>query len=294
MPEKGRLTPPSISKKESVMPLNIQTNVASLEAGRAVTRNQKALMGSFNKLSSGFRVNTAADDAAGLAISESMKSQIRSFTVAERNAADGISMAQTAEGALGEVHGVMGRMRELAMQASNGSLSETDRGYLSTEFGLLSEEIDRIQGSTKFNGNSLISNAAAADVTFQVGLNDDPNDQIAISFNGLDLSGVTGAAVSGADATNALAALSAIDQGIADVSAARSNFGANMNKLEVATNNIQTMRLNVAAANSRIRDVDVAEESAAMAKNQVLSQASISVLAQANQLPQLAFGLIGR
>ncbi|MGC4064302.1 MAG: flagellin [Polyangiaceae bacterium] len=276
------------------MPLNIQTNVASLEAGRAVTRNQKALMGSFNKLSSGFRVNTAADDAAGLAISESMKSQIRSFTVAERNAADGISMAQTAEGALGEVHGVMGRMRELAMQAANGSLSQTDRGYLNTEFGLLSQEIDRIQGSTKFNGNSLISNAAAADVTFQVGLNDDPNDQIAVSFNGLDLSGVTGATVSGADATNALAALSAIDQGIADVSAARSNFGANMNKLEVATNNIQTMRLNLTAANSRIRDVDVAEESATMAKNQVLSQASISVLAQANQLPQLAFGLIGR
>jgi flagellin len=251
-------------------------------------------MGSFNKLSSGFRVNTASDDAAGLAISESMKSQIRSFTVAERNAADGISMAQTAEGALGEVHGVMGRMRELAMQAANGSLSQTDRGYLNTEFGLLSQEIDRIQGSTKFNGNSLISNAAAADVTFQVGLNDDPNDQIAVSFNGLDLSGITGATVDGADATNALAALSAIDQGIADVSAARSNFGANMNKLEVATNNIQTMRLNLTAANSRIRDVDVAEESATMAKNQVLSQASISVLAQANQLPQLAFGLIGR
>jgi len=114
------------------MALNIQTNVAALQAGQSVTRNQKALMGSFNKLSSGYRVNTAADDAAGLAISESMKSQIRSFTVAERNAADGISMAQTAEGALGEVHNVMGRMRELAMQAANGSLSGTDRGFINT------------------------------------------------------------------------------------------------------------------------------------------------------------------
>jgi len=276
------------------MALNIQTNVAALQAGQSVTRNQKALMGSFNKLSSGYRVNTAADDAAGLAISESMKSQIRSFTVAERNAADGISMAQTAEGALGEVHNVMGRMRELAMQAANGSLSGTDRGFINTEFGLLGSEIDRIQGSTKFNGNALISNGASTSVTFQVGLNDAANDKISVNFNGLDLSGVTGASVDGTDSTNALAALSAIDQGISDVSAARSNFGANMNKLDVATNNIQTMRLNLTAANSRIRDVDVAEESSAMARNQVLSQASISVLAQSNQLPQLAFGLIGR
>jgi flagellin len=276
------------------MALNIQTNVAALQAGQSVTRNQKALMGSFNKLSSGYRVNTAADDAAGLAISESMKSQIRSFTVAERNAADGISMAQTAEGALGEVHNVMGRMRELAMQAANGSLSGTDRGFINTEFGLLGSEIDRIQGSTKFNGNALISNGASTSVTFQVGLNDAANDKISVNFNGLDLSGVTGASVDGTDSTNALAALSAIDQGISDVSAARSNFGANMNKLDVATNNIQTMRLNLTAANSRIRDVDVAEESSTMAKNQVLSQASISVLAQSNQLPQLAFGLIGR
>lgn len=276
------------------MALNIQTNVASLEAGRAVSRNQKNLMGSFNKLSSGFRVNTAADDAAGLAISESMKSQIRSFTVAERNAADGISMAQTGEGALGEVHEVLGRMRELAMQASNGSLGSSDRDYIQNEFGKLSEEISRIQGSTKFNGNDLVSSAAATTITFQVGLNDTANDQISVDFNGLDMSGVTGASVGGTDSTNALAALAAIDKGISDVSSARSNFGASINKLQVATNNIQTMRLNLSSANSRIRDVDVAEESATMAKNQVLTQASISVLAQANQLPQLAFGLIGR
>lgn len=280
------------------MALNIQTNVAALEGSRSVTRNQKALQSSFTKLSSGYRVNSAADDAAGLAISESMKSQIRSFTVAERNAADGISMAQTAEGALGEVHDVLGRMRELAMQASNGSLGTNDRSYVQTEFSSLQQEITRIQDSTKFNGTALVSNGAsnaATSITFQVGLNNSTSDQISVSFGGLDLTTVTGSAtlVSGSVATNALAALSVIDQAIGTVSGARSNFGASMNKLEVATNNIQTMRINISSANSRIRDVDVAEESSKMAKNQVLTQASISILAQANQLPQLAFSLIG-
>jgi flagellin len=276
------------------MALNIQTNVASLEAGRAVGRNQKALMGSFNKLSSGFRVNSAADDAAGLAISESMKSQIRSYTVAERNAGDGISMAQTAEGALGEVHEVLGRMRELAMQASNGSLGSEDRGYINKEFTKLGAEIDRIQQSTKFNNKELISSNTTDDVTFQVGLNDQDFDKISVSFNNLDVSDAIAATVDGDTTDNALASLATIDTAIASVSDKRAEFGASINKMEVATNNIQTMRLNISAANSRIRDVDVASESANMARNQVLSQASVSVLAQANQLPQLAFNLIGR
>lgn len=280
------------------MALNIQTNVAALDGSRSVTRNQKALQGSFTKLSSGFRVNSAADDAAGLAISESMKSQIRSYTVAERNAADGISMAQTAEGALGEVHDVLGRMRELSMQASNGSLGSTDRDYIQTEFASLQQEITRIQDSTKFNGTALIARGtagAATAITFQVGLNNSTSDQISVSFGGLDLGSVAGATtlVTGTDGSAALASLSVIDQAIGTVSGARSNFGASMNKLEVATNNIQTMRINISSANSRIRDVDVAEESSKMAKNQVLTQASISILAQANQLPQLAFSLIG-
>jgi flagellin len=276
------------------MALNIQTNVAAMEAGRAVGRNQKALMGSFNKLSSGFRVNSAADDAAGLAISESMKSQIRSYTVAERNAGDGISMAQTAEGALGEVHEVLGRMRELAMQASNGSLGSEDRGYINKEFTKLGAEVDRIQQSTKFNNKELISANTTDAVTFQVGLNDETFDKISVSFNNLDVSDAIAAKVDGDNTDNALASLATIDTAIASVSDKRAEFGASINKMEVATNNIQTMRLNISAANSRIRDVDVASESAQMAKNQVLSQASVSVLAQANQLPQLAFGLIGR
>jgi len=277
------------------MPLNIQTNVASLQANINVSRNQQNLMGSFQKLSSGYRVNTAADDAAGLAISESMKSQVRSYTVAERNAADGVSMAQTGEGALGEVHEVLGRMRELAMQASNGSLGSSDRDYLNQEFSSLQGEITRIQASTKFNGNDLISSTSAAAVTFQVGLNSNANDQVAVSFNGLNLSTVTGTAttVTGTTAASALAALATIDNAVATVSAQRANFGAAINKLGVASNNIQTMRLNISSANSRIRDVDVATETSNMARNQVLTQAGISILSQANKLPQLAFGLLG-
>lgn len=277
------------------MPLSIQTNVAALEGQRSVGANQKALQSSFTKLSSGFRINTAADDASGLAISESMKSQVRSYTVAERNASDGISMAQTAEGALGEVHDVLGRMRELAMQASNGSLGSSDREYINTEFSSLQSEIGRIQSSTKFNGKELLSTGGST-ITFQVGLQNDANDQIAVDFGSLDLASVvsnSAVSVSGDVADSALNALSSIDAAINTVSASRSKFGASMNKLGVATNNIQTMRINISAANSRIRDVDVAEESAKLAKSQVLAQASISILSQANQLPQLAFSLIG-
>jgi flagellin len=277
------------------MALVINTNVASLEAQKNVNANQKALQSSFNKLSSGFRVNSAADDAAGLAISESMKSQIRSYTVAERNAADGASMAQTAEGALGEVHNVLGRMRELAMQASNGSLGETDRDYLDAEYQSLKAEIGRVQGSAKFNGQELVG-SADNEITFQVGLENTASDQITLTFGGVDLADLLDSAntVAGTGADDALDALSTIDDAIETVSTSRSKFGAAMNRLDVATSTIQTMRLNISAANSRIRDVDVAEESAKMSRNQVLTQAGASVLAQANQIPQLAFGLIGR
>ncbi|RYZ09472.1 MAG: flagellin FliC [Myxococcales bacterium] len=274
------------------MALVIQTNTAALAAQKNLSANQKKLDGSFQKLSSGFRVNSAADDAAGLAVSESMKSQIRSYTVAERNAGDAISMAQTAEGSLGEVHDILGRMRELAVQSSNGSLTNTDRGYLGTEFGALQSEIGRIQGSAKFNGVSLL-NATAASVKFQVGLNNVASDQIDVTFGGVDLTGVAAAAANVTTATGALTALSSIDTAIGSVSSYRSKFGSAMNRLDVATSNIQTMRLNISAANSRIRDVDVASETANLSRNQVLTQAGTSILAQTNQLPQMAFGLLG-
>jgi flagellin len=275
------------------MALVIQTNYAAMSAQKNLGANQKQLAGSFQKLSSGFRVNSAADDAAGLAVSESMKSQIRSYTVAERNAGDAISMAQTAEGSLGEVHNILGRMRELAVQSANGSLTNTDRGYLNTEYGSLQSEITRIQGSAKFNGVALLS-AATSTVKFQVGLNNVSTDQIDVTFGGVSLTGVATGTSTVANTTGALNALAQIDTAIGSVSSYRSKFGSAMNRLDVATSNIQTMRLNISAANSRIRDVDVATETSNLSKNQVLTQAGASILAQTNQLPQMAFGLLGR
>ena len=275
------------------MAINIQTNYAALSAQKNLSGNQKLLAGSFQRLSSGYRVNSAADDAAGLAISESMKSQIRSYTVAQRNASDAQSMAQTAEGALGDVHDIMGRMRELAMQSSNGDLGTVDRGYIATEFKSLQNEVTRIQGSAKFNGKQLI-NATPATTTFQVGLNNTASDQIKVTFGGVNLTAITANTTDLSTATGALNALSTIDTAIQNVSTARSNFGTAMNRMDFATSNIQTMQLNITAANSRIRDVDVASETANLSRNQVLTQAGTAVLAQANQIPQLALSLIGR
>jgi len=277
------------------MGINIQTNNAALSAQKNLGQNQKLLAGSFQRLSSGFRVNSAADDAAGLAISESMKSQIRSYTVAQRNAGDAQSMAQTAEGALGDVHDIMGRMRELAVQSSNGDLGSTDRGYINTEFKSLQQEVVRIQGSAKFNGKLLVNSVATAAVTFQVGLNNTASDQIKVSFSGVALTTITTTAGTALDSqTHALAALKNIDDAIATVSTARANFGTVMNRMDFAVSNIQTMQLNITAANSRIRDVDVASETANLSRNQVLTQAGTAILAQANQIPQMALSLIGR
>lgn len=275
------------------MPLVIQTNVASLETQKNLNKTQAMLSNSFNKLSSGLRVNSAADDAAGLAISESMKTQIRSYTVAERNANDAISMTQTAESALGEMSSILGRMRELAMQGSNGSMTATDRGYLNVEFSALQSEMSRIQISAKFNGKELL-NATASSITFQIGLDNTASDQLTLTFGGLGLTGLLATAtnVSGASASASLTALGTIDAALTTISTSRAKYGAAMNRLEVTTSSIQTMRLNMSAANSRIVDVDVAEETANLSKNQILSQAGSAVLSQANQLPQLALKLL--
>ncbi len=274
------------------MSIVMQTNTASLQAQQNLSRNQHALASSFNKLSSGFRINTAADDAAGLAISESMKAQIRSYSVAERNANDAISMAQTAEGALGEVSGIVTRMRELAMQGANGSLQTGDRGYLDTEFQSLKAEISRIQGSTTFNGVNLLQQTAAS-VDFQVGINTAANNRITITFGGVNLSALlTATNVLSGTAGNSRGLLTTIDNSLRSISTGRARFGAAMNRLEITTSNLATIRTNTSAANSRIRDVDVAEETSMMARNQVLAQAGSAVLAQANQLPQIALGLL--
>jgi flagellin len=275
------------------MAITIQTNISSLETQKSLNKTQSALNKNFSRLSSGYRINTAADDAAGLAISESMKIQIRSYVVAERNANDALSMTQTAESVLGEMSDILGRMRELAMQGANGSMTDVDRGYLDTEFTALKEEMSRIQGSAKFNGRQLIAETAS-NIIFQIGLNNTASDQIQLTFGGLGLTNLLDATtnVAGSTAANALDALGRIDGALQTISTTRAKYGAPMNRLEVSISSIQTMRLNLTAANSRIRDVDVAQETAELSRNQILSQAGSSVLAQANQLPQLALQLL--
>lgn len=274
------------------MAMSINTNVSSMSAQKNLRANQLQLNQSFNRLSSGLRVNSAADDAAGLAVSESLKTQIRSYTVADRNANDAISMAQTAEGALGEIHGILGRMRELAMQASNGgTLTSTDRGHINTEFGELKEEITRIQGSSQYNGVAVVATASVT-TTYQVGLATASSDRITVTVGNVTLTAMLAGTTVVSSQTSAGTALGRIDTAIGTISSRRAGFGAAMNRLEVASSNIQTMKLNLSAANSRIRDVDVANETAQLSRNQVLTQAGVSVLAQANQLPQMAFGLL--
>jgi flagellin len=275
------------------MPIVINSNIASLEAQRNLSKTQGDQSTNFQRLSSGMRINGAADDAAGLAISENLNAQVRSFSVAERNSNNAISMAQTAESALGQVSSILTRMRELAVQGANGDLGATDRGYLDVEFQSLRSEITRISDSTLFNGRQLLGGAATT-VTFQVGINNTTSDRIDVSFGGVDLTalGLAASNLAGATATNSQTAIVAIDGAITNVSSQRATFGASMNRLSTTVANLQSMRTNMSAAHSRIKDVDVAEETASMARNQVLSQAAVAILSQANQAPQLAMSLL--
>ncbi len=277
------------------MPLIINTNIASLQAQRSLGAVQMRLQTSYTRLSSGFRINAAADDAAGLAVSENLRSQIRSFTVAERNTRNAVGMANTAEGGLGQISDVVIRMRELSVQAANGDLTSTDRGYIDTEFQQLKDEIDRLANSTNFNGTTLLGGSALS-IAFQVGINTTSNDTISLGFGGISVSslGLSGVSVGGSSATNASSAIDSLDGAITSVLNSRAQFGAVVNRLQVAITNSQAIRTNLEAANSAIRDVDVAEETSQMARSQVLLQAGASVLSQANQAPQLALQLLGR
>jgi flagellin len=276
------------------MPLVVNTNVSSLRAQTDLGKSQSALQKSFQRLSSGFRINQASDDSAGMGISESLKSRIRSFSVAERNTSNAISMTNTAEGGLNQISGVILRMRELSVQSANGDLTSTDRSYIDTEFQQLKNEIDRLAETTQFNNKELLA-GTAADITFQVGINTTTFDTISVGFGGIDVSslGLSGVEVGGANSTNATTAIKALDKALTTVSTKRSSLGAATNRLGEAIANAQTMRTNLAAANSAIRDVDVASETSSLARSQVLLQAGTSVLAQANQAPQLALSLIG-
>ncbi|MCA9550455.1 MAG: flagellin FliC [Myxococcales bacterium] len=280
------------------MALVINTNVASLGAQRTLNQTTQALQRNIEKLSSGYRVNRAADDAAGLGISENLRASIKSLAQASRNANDGISMLQVAEAAMNEQAGILTRLRELAVQSSNGVLGTTERSYIDTEAQALVQEVDRIASVTEFNGVFMIATGATP-IDMQVGLNQ--GDIITVNFTASDAAtlgtGAGGAALStldlGTSQASAQAGLSVIDQAITDLSTARSTLGATQNRLEVTISNLDSARENLAAANSRIRDVDVAEETASMTRNQILSQAGTAVLAQANQIPQAALSLLG-
>ena len=275
------------------MALVINTNISSLEAQRNLGGSQARLSKSFQRLSSGYRINTAADDAAGLAVSESMRSQIRSYAVAERNTNNAISMVQTAEGGLGQISGILIRMRELGVQAANGDLTSTDRGYLDTEFQQLKAEITRLSEATEFNGAELLAGPKIT-IDFQVGINTSSFDIISLGFRGVSTTGLGLIAenIGGADAASARSAIDAVDAAFSVVNTSRAGYGAALNRLEVSVLNTQAIRTNLSAANSRIRDVDVAEETSALARSQVLLQAGTSILSQANQQPQVALTLL--
>ena len=271
------------------MSLRVNTNIFSMTAQKNLANHSNQLQGSFARLSSGLRIVSAADDPAGLGISERMRSEIRSLQMAQRNAQDGVSLVQTAEGALAEVNSNLVRMRELAIEAANGTLSDPDRLSLDAEFGELIAEIDRIGSTTAFNGTELLD-GTTANLAIQTGVDAGQT----ISVNLLDMQ-ATALGINGLDITtsaNASALLATMDSAIDSVVAVRGQLGASQNRLSSAMRSIATSVENLAAAESRIRDVDVAAETATLTRNQILQQASASILAQANTQPQIALSLL--
>ncbi|MDX2010869.1 MAG: flagellin [Myxococcaceae bacterium] len=274
------------------MSFSIRSNVASLNAQRNLFNTSSMQSDSFNKLSSGFRITRAGDDAAGLGISNNLQAQIRSFNQANRNAQDAQSLIQTAEANLNQTTELLTRMRELAMQSASSGVGNTERGYIQTENSALITEITRIANAAEYNGTALLNSATT--LTFQVGIrNVAANDRIDVST--VDST----AATLGVDALDfstqagAQAALATIDTAINTVSSSRATFGAAGNRLASVVQTIQQSSESLSAANSRIRDVDVAEETSKLARSQVMLQAGVSVLAQANQAPQVALKLLG-
>jgi flagellin len=273
------------------MGLRINTNVASLAAQRNLSRATNQLNKSYGRLSSGLRIARASDDAAGLAISERMRAQMRSLQQAQRNANDGISLVQTAEGALDEVNGILVRLRELATQSATGTMSSADRTTLDSEFQILVDEIDRISTSSTFNGTALLTGASTINIRVGSGTNSTV-DSIAISTSTVLASSLTLSTANISSASGADAAITSIDAAISQVSSVRGSFGAASNRLEASIRNLGATVENLAAAESRIRDVDVAAESANLTKTSIMQQAAISVLAQANIQPQSALSLL--
>jgi flagellin len=277
-----------------VMALRINTNAVSLRAQQNLGHASDALSTNVERLSSGLRINRAGDDAAGSSLSSKLSADTRSLKQASRNTNDAISVIQTAEGALNEVNGLLTRMRELSVQAANGgTMTSTERGYIDQEFQLLESEINRIVSVTEFDGQKLIDGTLSSGVDFQVGMNNSTSDRIALSVADNDATalGINDELLT--SQTGAQAAIDALDTAIQSVATTRGTLGSTQNRLTITLTNLGNMHENLSAANSRIRDVDVAAESATMTRNQILVQAGVAVLAQANQLPKSALSLIG-
>jgi flagellin len=268
----------------------IGTNTAALRAANASTGANKALSTAMERLSTGKRINSAKDDAAGLAIASTMTASIRGMNQAIRNANDGISMAQTAEGALGEVTNMLQRIRELAVQSASGTYSDDDRTNLQTEVTALTSQITNILSNTTFNGVALFDGSAgdSGDVTIQVGSTS--SDTVTLSFADIDLSAATGVSI--ATDTGATSALTTVDTALKTVNTARAGLGAGQSQLESVVNNLTANVTNLSDARSRIEDTDYSTETAALAKAQILSQASTAMLAQANQSQQSVLQLL--
>ncbi len=265
--------------------MRIQHNVNALNSHRNLTMNTSAVGKNLEKLSSGYRINRAADDAAGLAISEKMRAQINGLNQAQQNAQDGVSLIQTAEGALNETHAILQRMRTLAVQASNGTYqSDVDRENINMELTALTSEIDRIASSTHYNKNDLLKGTLA--ITFQIGANGSSDQQVTLSVDSQSSTALGIDTVSVGTVSAANEAISSIDAAINSVSKTRSTLGALQNRLEHTINNLGVASENLTAAESRIRDVDMAKEMMDFTKNNILTQASQAMLAQANMQPQ--------
>lgn len=276
------------------MGLRINTNVASLAAQRNLGINKLNLDNNLRKLSSGERITRAADDAAGLAISEKLKGHIRGLRQARRNSDDGISLIQTAEGGLSEISNIIVRLRELAVQAASDTVGDTERGFSDIEFQQLKDEINRISKGSEFNGKKLLDGTGGL-VEIQVGIHNDPTqDRIKYDSTSTDATieslGLIGETIAGKE--GAQLSLERLDSALTRINGVRANLGALQNRLQSTSTNLAVTDENFSAANSRIRDVDVAAETADMAKNNILNQASVSVLAQANNAPQFALKLL--
>jgi flagellin len=264
------------------MSLRINSNIEAFNAHRQLVGTSNRVAKSMERLSSGLRINRAADDAAGLAISERLRAQTNGLDQAQRNAQDAVSMVQTGEGTLNEVHAMLQRVRELAVQYKNGSLSSSDQSAIQSEVNQLSSEIERIGSTADFNGIKLLNQAGT--ITFQVGAND--GDSIAVSTISL------GASVGVSFDLSSATSISTVDAAINSVSTQRASFGAVQNRLEHTLNNLASYQENLMASESRIRDVDMASEMVEFTKDQILQQAGTSMLAQANQAPQTVLSLL--